>query len=306
MCIGLSFCHAVADERTFNNFMKSWALICKSLFEGQSNVHLQSSLPSYGRNVIIDQKSHLQTTLLTQWWDHMILAKGQERDLSNMVRATFVLSVTHLEGIKNWIIAQCNSTNEPHPLLLSKYVLACAFVWVCLVKTQGITKSADSCEVQEPIVYLGFNAGGIHRLDFRVPTTYFGNCVAFGRLGVLRSELVGEDGVVVAAKAIGKTIRELDEDVLRGAEKWISEWEELLVSNVHVMVVGSPKVNLYDMDFGWGKPNKIEKISSDSVTSICLCESREFEGGIEVGVCLDKSSMDCFTSLFDRMLKVMA
>lgn len=301
MSIGLSFRHVVADERTFNNFMKSWALICKSLLEGKSSVSIFTSLPFYDRNVIIDPNSQLETTLLNQWWDRKIPQKEQKIDLANMVRATFVLSGTDLEGIKNRIIAQCKKINQPQPLLLSSYVMACAFVWVCLVETQ---ETKRDYLVEEPI-YLGFNAGGIHRLDYRVPTTYFGNCVAFGRSRAMKNELIGEDGVVVAAKAIGKTIKELDKEVLRDAEQWICEWEELLGSDVHVMVVGSPKVDLYEMDFGWGKPNKMDKISIDSINAICLTESRDLKGGIEVGVSLNKASMDSFTCLFHDGLKLL-
>lgn len=44
-----------------------------------------------------------------------------------------------------------------------------------------------------------------------------GNCVAFGRVEVKRSYLVGMNGIVHDAKAIG-TIKMLDGDVLGGVE----------------------------------------------------------------------------------------
>lgn len=293
--IGLSFQHVVADERTYNIFMKTWASTCKSLQEGKLSVPVIKSPPSFDRNVMIDPNDELETTLLNQWWNKMMSRECQRFDSSDMVQSTFVLSIDDMQRIKTMIIAQCKKMNQPQPILLSAYVLACSLVWVCLMKCQGIT----SANVSEKPAYFGFIAGGITRLDFTVPSTYFGNCVAFGRTGAMESDLVSENGLVMAAKAIGKKIKDLDQEVLRDAKRWIAEWEEMVASNVNVIVVGSPKVDLYDMDFGWGKPNKIEKISVDRGTAICLTESRDFKGGMEVGIALSKANMSKFSSLFD-------
>lgn len=295
LSIGLSFQHVVADERTYNIFMKTWASTCKSLQEKKLPGPVISSPPCFDRNVMIDPNEELETTLLNQWWNRIVSQKCQMYDSSDMVQATFVLSIDDLQRIKTMIIAQCKKMNQPQPILLSAYVLACSLVWICLMKCQGIT----SANVSEKPAYFGFIAGGITRLDFTVPSTYFGNCVAFGRTGAMESDLLSENGLVVAAKAIGKKIKDLDQEVLRDAKRWISEWEEMLASNVNVIVVGSPKVDLYDMDFGFGKPNKIEKISVDRGTAICLTESRDLKGGMEVGIALSKANMSKFSSLFE-------
>ena len=39
-------------------------------------------------------------------------------------------------------------------------------------------------------------------------------------------------------------------------------------------------------DFGWGRPKRIEEISIDTTRAISLTESRDLEGGIEVGLAL--------------------
>ena len=64
------------------------------------------------------------------------------------------------------------------------------------------------------------------------------------------------------------------------------------------------QVDLYDMDFGWGRPMKIEDISIDKSRAISLHESRDVKGGIEVGIVLPKPTMDAFASLFKAGLKV--
>lgn len=85
--------------------------------------------------------------------------------------------------------------NVPLPIHLSAYVLTCAFIWVCLIKTQE--RTIEKCYGDRDPNYFGFIAGGITRLDLPVPATYFGNCVGFGRAMAMRNELMGEDGVVV-------------------------------------------------------------------------------------------------------------
>lgn len=187
-------------------------------------------------------------------------------------------------------------------MLLSPYVLTCAFVWACFVRAkhhQGL--------VAKGFMYLGFIAGGITRLPYPVPANYFGNCVAFGRAVAKREDLLREDdGILAAADVIAQTIKDLDTHVLEGADKWIPDWEPIIGSDLHMNVVGSPKVDLYKTDFGWGTPIKIEEISIDVMRGISLMESRDMKGGIEIGLTQPNSFMDTFSSHFFQGLISMA
>lgn len=223
-----------------------------------------------------------------------------------MVRATFVVFPTNMELIKNWILSRCDENNEPHPVHLSPYVLTCSFIWVCLLKARELLGGLKTKCVREDPNYFGFIAGGITRMDFPVPTSYVGNCVGFGRSMAKVDELLGEDGIVVAARAIGSTVKRLDKAVLVGAEKWTSDWEVLIGSDIHLMASGSPKVDLYSRDFGWGRPKKIEEIAIDRTRAISLTESRQVKGGIEVGLVLEKPQMDAFTSFFIKGLNALS
>jgi hypothetical protein len=68
--------------------------------------------------------------------------------------------------------------------------------------------------IHEDVTHSGFIAGGITRLEFEVPKNYFGDCVGFGKVSLRRNDLLGEDGVVIAAKEIGSTIKKLDASIL--------------------------------------------------------------------------------------------
>ncbi|KAF3437296.1 hypothetical protein FNV43_RR20049 [Rhamnella rubrinervis] len=310
ICIGLSYHHVLADARTFNNFLKTWAAFSSTSLGGDSYLStIKSTLPSYDRRVIVDAHG-LESIFLEEWWKKKRARSSRKaaNDVAiNMVRATFVVYPRDMEMIKSWILAQCEKKNEAHPVHLSPYVLTCAFIWVCLVKAQeqaGGGVNGSFCFGEDPN-YFGFIAGGITRMCFPVPPTYLGNCVGFGRSTATRKELMGEDGIVIAARAIGSTIKRLDKDVLGEAERWIPEWEVLIGSDIHMMASGSPKVDLYGRDFGWGRPKKIEEVAIDRTRAVSLTETRHVKGGIEVGLVLEKPLMEAFTSFFNGGLRTL-
>ncbi|GKU98791.1 hypothetical protein SLEP1_g11741 [Rubroshorea leprosula] len=299
LCIGLAFHHVVADGRTFNNFIKTWAALYR---DNSSSTNL---LPFYNRTVIEDTYG-LESIYFNQWFNRKSSLEGlvigcnneANADMSDMVRATFVMSTNDMEKIKQWIIFQCKQRNMPQPAHLSPSNLTCAFVWVCLIKAREEVKE-EKCYTGDPN-YLGFNSGGIARLDY--PSTYFGNCIGFARCLATREELLGEDGIIIAAHVIGNKVRELNQEMLGESEKWISDWEVFLGSEPHIMVVGSPKLDFYQTDFGWGRPRKIEEISIDDGNAISFMESRDLTGGIEVGLAMSKAKMDAFESAFTHGL----
>ncbi|KAL0428992.1 UNVERIFIED_CONTAM: Malonyl-coenzyme:anthocyanin 5-O-glucoside-6'''-O-malonyltransferase [Sesamum radiatum] len=80
----------------------------------------------------------------------------------------------------------------------------------------------------------------------------------------------------------------------------------VLVESTHGYLeegMGSPKFDLYDTDFGWGRPAKYESVSIDRDGSVSLCKSREFEGGLEIGVSLPRKKMEAFVAIFVDGLK---
>ncbi|KAL3509531.1 hypothetical protein ACH5RR_028932 [Cinchona calisaya] len=307
VCMGFALRQVAADGRTFDNFLKTWASICSAKSNKYPN--LGKFLPCHERALIQDP-SGLELIFLKQW----LQLKGLQKELVNkhtntngpifpeMLRAKYFVGPIEMERIKGWILTRSTKLFGSTRLYLSPYVITCAFIWVCWTQAH-LTHIGEFLEQQH---YFGFNAGGINRLGYRVPTTYIGNCIAFGRSMVKRDQLMGENGILYAAKAIGDTIKELDRDVLGKAENWISDWNALFGSGPHVIVTGSPKLGSYELDFGWGKPTKVDEVSIDGRThAIFLCRSRDVVGGIEVGLALPKAKMDAFDSLFRKSLKSM-
>ncbi|KAH0778387.1 hypothetical protein KY290_004814 [Solanum tuberosum] len=69
-------------------------------------------------------------------------------------------------------------------------------------------------------------------------------------------------------------------------------------------VVIIPKFNLYDVDFGWGRPEKIEIISIDNSSGISMSISKykDSDGDLEIGLSLPKIRMTAFAAIFDHGL----
>ncbi|KAB2610422.1 hypothetical protein D8674_018454 [Pyrus ussuriensis x Pyrus communis] len=144
------------------------------------------------------------------------------------------------------------------------------------------------------------------RLDPPLPPTYFGNCIA-GHLAVAETnDLLGEDGMFVALKAIRDVIKSLDKTLLEGAETWVSRMFNTLQPNADRIIpaAGSPRFEFYDAaDFGWGRPTKHELVSIDKTGTMSFQESKNGDGGVEVGLVLKKHYMEAFASLFAKGLE---
>ncbi|KAK4420501.1 Coumaroyl-CoA:anthocyanidin 3-O-glucoside-6''-O-coumaroyltransferase 2 [Sesamum alatum] len=299
VCMGFALRHVAADGRTFNNFLKTWGELSKN-----GGVWGVDGLVTFHDRAVIRDACGLESILLKEWLniknsrkiEGINEANGSTHDIK---RATFVLRPQEMEKIKQWILTRFKMLYGSTQLLLSPYVVTCAFVWACWMKTHRFTCEDDCGEI---VHYFGFIAGGITRLPYIVPDTYMGNCVGFGRSFATRKELMGENGVAYAAKAIGDTIKKLNGDMLVGAKNWISEWKVIHESELHVMVTGSPKLDVYGLDFGWGRPVKIEEVSIDTTGAISLCEGRQVVGAIEIGLALPKSKMDLFSTFFNKGL----
>ena len=140
------------------------------------------------------------------------------------------------------------------------------------------------------------------RFEFSmIPGTYFGNCLAYFLVSAKRRELMEDSGIVVAAKLIGRKLSELGKGALVGAENWVSELEKVVRNGRLVSVTGSPKFRMYETDFGWGRPKKIEVVH---IGSFSFHESREEEGGVQIGVVVERDKLHLFNAVFQQGLDI--
>lgn len=117
--------------------------------------------------------------------------------------------------------------------------------------------------------------------------------------------MIGEDGFINALEGINEALdRVKDDGVLNGAENWMSNMLNVSVTeNKIYSTAGSPRFEVYGVDFGWGRPKKVDITSIDKTGAFSLSESRNDNGGIEIGLVLNKQEMEAFSALFVQGLE---
>ncbi|XP_022149785.1 malonyl-coenzyme:anthocyanin 5-O-glucoside-6'''-O-malonyltransferase-like isoform X2 [Momordica charantia] len=289
-CIGISTHHALLDGRTSTEFMKSWARMCKLDRTSPSSSSPTAELtPFYDRTMIKDSKG-LEVIYLNAWLNlkgpnNRSLMIWDAKAPPESVRATFQLTPKNLQNLKR-LSAITN---------FSTFTLTTALTWICLAKAEDSSNSKIS---------LVLNVDARARLEPPMPAGYFGNCIV-GRIVVAdRESLVGEDGVRIAAEAINGATKNLHsaDTLLDGAEQCIS-WLDTIntAGDKMVGVAGSPRFEVYSVDFGWGKPRKVEMASIDKTGAICLSDSPN--GGVEICLVRQRDIMERFATHFTQDLQ---
>ena len=315
LCIAITYCH-VMDDRCCGHFMKSWSSLCERISGGKvvdaTLVEKLSSPPCFDREVLKDPKG-LEAIFLrdyfrerSTWKDKLI---GQSRSASavpvmgeDYVKATIVFGREDIEGMKRFALNQLKKSKEfiKAPQYLSTFVVACAFVWSSLVKTRHGDNNDEEVNMKEE--YFRFAADCRDRLEYPIPATYFGNCLTIWHATLKRIDLKGEGGFVNAVKAIEGAINDMKSEPFRGAEDWKASFTKIFVLGSVLLVTGSPKFGVYETDFGFGRPTKVEMVHSFKAMS--LAESGEKEGGVEVGIVLRRGEFESFVNVVEQGLEV--
>ncbi|KAL5982049.1 hypothetical protein ACLOJK_016118 [Asimina triloba] len=294
LCVGLAVHHAAADGWSSTHFMKAWASIYRT--GDISTVH---PLPVYDRaqTVALDWIAesyfrHLAELPRVEVTNRFFA--GDATASSRLVRATYVLTRGDIERLRGWVAARVVGDSR-----FSSFVVTCSYVWACLTKASARSGAVDGGKT----VYFAMAVDLRARLRPPLAPAYFGNCIGACFTQAAESELIGEDGLVVAAESIRGAIGGLEGDgALRGADTWVKTFFGLVGERV-LSIAGSPLLRVYDTQFGWGKPRKVEVLSIEDTGAISLAESRDEDGGIEIGLAVPDSEMDGFECFFREGLE---
>ncbi|OIW16743.1 hypothetical protein TanjilG_14513 [Lupinus angustifolius] len=292
--IGITTHHAVLDGKTSTSFIKSWAYLCN--MEEQSPFALPHELtPFYDRDVIEDP-NELATKYASDWLkqngpNNKSLKVWDLHVPEGAIRGLFHLSRSNIEKLKQLVLAKYKGNGKLH---LSTLVVSLAYACVSRVKAEGNRSKKHGIAV---------NIDCRLRLDPPIPSTYFGNCIG-GRFAVNETtELLGEDGLIVAVESISAALETLKDGVLSGAESWSSKLHDGLNTDEKIIgAAGSPSFEVYSIDFGWGRPKKVEMTSIDRTGAFCISDTRNGDG-VEIGFVSNKQEMDAFASIFVKGLE---
>ncbi|KAL5095796.1 hypothetical protein RYX36_000123 [Vicia faba] len=305
--IGITTHHAVLDGKSSTMFIKAWAYLCNKVIktEEESPTLLPELEPLFNREIIKEDNSieNLSKIFPSE--------KGNERSLKifpfepkleESVRATFKLTCEDLDKIKQRVLSKWEifDTNESKPKNLSSFVLTCAYSLVCIAKAfQGVEKEKEKFT-------FAFTIDCRSRLEPPIPNNYFGNCVLGHFINTQPLDFIKEDGLNLVSKSIYDQIKLIKEKgVFEGTKDVFAKYTSLASEGVEIIgVAGSNRFGVYETDFGWGRPEKVEIVSIDRGLTIGLAESKDGNGGVEVGLVLKKDVMDLFSTLFLEGLSI--
>ncbi|KAL3508544.1 hypothetical protein ACH5RR_027945 [Cinchona calisaya] len=300
MAKGFSFHHVLGDGISNISFIKAWASINK--FGGDAEFLASDSLPCFNRSLCKDP-NRLGQIIWIQMKDEIgqfSQFKDEKFDHSK-VRATYDVKLEDINKLKNLALKKC-----PKSAHVSSFTVIGAFVSTRLVKFKdaGADKNID-----EHDEYFCFLANRRAHLKSALPSNYFGNCLSLSSVKVMHSQLINEnEGFLIAAEKIGEAIVKIMQDndeiwILKDAEIVMSVLERANEKCNKNAVNGSPKFDLYEVDYGWGRPKTVENVTNDVDGAIALGKSRNFEGGVLVGLSLPKAKMDAFERFFNDGLR---
>ncbi|OIW05417.1 hypothetical protein TanjilG_23243 [Lupinus angustifolius] len=314
--IGISTHHAVLDGKSSTMFIKAWASLCQQ--DQEPTCLVPELVPFFDREALKDQPTldSLLESSSKLFTDDNNNARNLKilpfpPKLENSVRASFNLTRADLEKIKKRVLSKWdmvvideeesnnNSTLYPKPSTLSTFILTCSYVSVCTAKAiQGVESNKNKFA-------FAFTVDCRNRLlEPPIPTNYFGNCVWGHFIDTKPNNYTEEDGEVIVAKNIYNKIKMIsDKGVLEGAKNVSSRFKSALREGVELMsIAGSTRFGVYGIDFGLGKPNKVEITSVDRSLTFGISDSRDEKGGVEVGLVLNKDVMKLFDTLFHEGL----
>ncbi|XP_065865546.1 phenolic glucoside malonyltransferase 1-like [Euphorbia lathyris] len=293
--IGMCFQHAMIDGKSIAMFMKSWAHICKVNSDMTTLLPLELT-PIFDRTAVEEPQG------LGMFYPKSLKHPGVIKDMENIVRANFELSRQDITNLRRNIVSQQNGKEEEDSkcMHLSTFVLSYAYIIVTIVKAKNLERKGK--------VGFLFPADCRSRLNPPLPTNYFGNCVVRSSALVDTETILDKNGTAFVANELSKMIKGLATRVKNmSVEREIEETFKLKnimqVADVVIRVGGSPRFEIYETDFGWGKPKKTQVVSIDKGVWISMAESSHGNGGIEIGLALKKSEMKMFTFLFAKGLK---
>ncbi|KAI8534132.1 hypothetical protein RHMOL_Rhmol10G0064900 [Rhododendron molle] len=290
LSIGYAAHHVVFDGKSISMFMQSWASICR---HGDGSTLTSELTPFFDRTVINDP-SDIEKAYLDGWLAHngpnnRSLEIWDVKAPPDTMLGTFQLTQANIESIKKWVEAKWLEKHIEKPAFHpSTFAITSAYTWVCLIKTRRLTTKK---------VQLVISIDCRARLEPPIPSTYFGNCITGRIIDADTNKLMEDYGVAQAAREIGEAVRGLDDGVLNGAEELISKLLSIQDGGF-LSIAGSPRLENYNTDFGWGRPKKVELVSIAKSGAFSLSDSKDGNGGIEIGVVLKKHETEAFASLF--------
>ncbi|XP_020150577.1 anthocyanin 5-aromatic acyltransferase-like [Aegilops tauschii subsp. strangulata] len=296
LAIGVTVHHAAYDGVSSTHFLRTWAWAAAACSGAGAPE------PPFVDRSIIRARDDLYDAFTAPRLSSNDDDGGKPPDspVVQQLLATFTLSTEYLQSIKEAVAGEAERLGVPPPRATS-IIAAFGFIWQCYVRAKPGTdgKAASSCGGR---AYFLLPADHRTRLEPPVPDEYLGNCLSPCIASAPRRDVAaaGVDGLFTACAAIATAI----DGVVRGGPGYWDRWMDWISGaysagdDLSLTVAGSPRFRVYDTDFGFGRPAKVDVVSVARTGAMSVAEARSGGGGVEVGISLSAGAMERFNDCF--------
>ncbi|GAB4858298.1 hypothetical protein Ancab_009770 [Ancistrocladus abbreviatus] len=289
LAIGCAFNHAVLDGTSTWHFMSSWAHFCN----GSSNNSVQ---PFHDRTKVRKTRVKLNLSLPSSHAPTVVDHSKPNGNAANgspgpaeepqLREKVFKFSETAVDKIKSKINSRLPDDGESRPF--STFQSLSVHIW------RAVT-AARQLKPEDPTVFTIFTDCR-KRVDPPMPESYFGNLIQAIFTGTAAGLLMAnppEFGAGMIQKAI-------EMHNATAINKRNEEWEANPIifqykdAGVNCVAVGSsPRFKVYDVDFGWGKPESVRSGSNNRFDGmVYLYPGKNGGRSIDVEISLEAKAME--------------
>ncbi|KAK8497858.1 hypothetical protein V6N13_032513 [Hibiscus sabdariffa] len=272
VAIGCAFNHAILDGTSTWHFMSSWAQICS----GSNSVAVPPFLErTKARNTRVKLDLSLPPNPLAS-------SNGSAHQLREKL---FRFPEAAIDKIKSKV-----NSNPASPAAkpFSTFQSLAVHIW------QHVTR-ARNLKPEDYTVFTVF-ADCRKRVDPPMPESYFGNLIQ-AIFTVTAAGLLLANPMDFGASVIQKAIEAHNAKAIEERNK---EWEaapkifEFKDAGVNCVAVGSsPRFKVYDIDFGWGKPEGVRSGSNNRFDGmVYLYQGKSGGRSIDVEITLEAGAME--------------
>ncbi|KAA8539941.1 hypothetical protein F0562_026633 [Nyssa sinensis] len=278
LAMGCAFNHAILDGTSTWHFMSSWAEICR----GSSTISVP---PFLERTKARNTRVKINLELPSDAPQNGTSANGDLTKSDPPLREKiFRFSESAIDQIKSELNASSSDGSKP----FSTFQSLSTHVWRAVTRARPL----------KPEDYTAFTvfADCRKRVDPPMPESYFGNLIQ-AIFTVTAAGLLSANPPKFAAMMIQKAIDMHDSKVIDGRNE---EWErdprifQFKDAGVNCVAVGSsPRFKVYEVDFGWGKPESVRSGSNNKFDGmVYLYPGKSGGRSIDVEISLEANTME--------------
>ncbi|KAJ4773214.1 HXXXD-type acyl-transferase family protein [Rhynchospora pubera] len=201
-----------------------------------------------------------------------------------LIQRSFTVDATTIQLLKQQAMQEKGATHSLSPP--TTFEVLGAHIWISIARAMGITS-----ENNKPTVLISFVDGRLF-LPPPMSPAYTGNCLFRFDVASSGTRLMATDGLGRTCDCIAETVKTAKDIIKRGNKMNLGSLDEM-----NVFLVGSNRLEVYEADFGWGKPCLIVHASMNHDGEVAIFAGKE-KGTVQLTVKLNYEAMEKFVHVF--------